>query len=133
MNCQISLLPFCVFASLAYMQLYLPSLFCRPQTNEKVEHFFRIFFGTEKNEQWIYFISCFSDQATVLCCPKDNHRYALSCIPDIGEPSFDFQYAGQSATLARFDYSKSICPQHLFYENNNFLHHSISYIFSRIF
>jgi hypothetical protein len=72
-------------------------------------------------------------QATVLCCPKDNHRCNLSYIPGKDEPSSRFLHAGQSAASARFDCSKSICPQHHYYENDNFLHHSISYKFSQIF
>jgi len=79
------------------------------------------------------FMLFFSDQAMVLCYLKDNHHCFLPCIPGKGEPSSDFQYAGQSATSAQFDCSKSICPQHHFYENDNFPHHSISYKLSQMF
>jgi len=74
----------------------------------------------------------FSDQAKVLYYPRDNYHYALSGIQDKDEPSSGFQYAGQLAISVRFGSSKSICPQHHFYENDNFLHHNISYM-SQIF
>jgi hypothetical protein len=72
-------------------------------------------------------------RATVLCCPKDNHRCNLSYIPGKDEPSSRFRHAGQSAASARFDCSKSICPQHHYYENDNFLHHGNSYKLSQRF
>jgi hypothetical protein len=68
-----------------------------------------------------------------LCCPKDNYRCGLSYIPGKDEPSSRFRHAGQSAILARFDCSKNIRPQHHFYENDSFLHRSISYKLSHMF
>jgi len=78
-------------------------------------------------------MSSFSRQAMALCCPKDNPNYYSPCIPDRGEPACYFQYAGQSAISAHFDCSKSICPKHHFYENDSFLHRSISYKLSLMF
>jgi hypothetical protein len=68
----------------------------------------------------------FGDQATAWCYPKDNRCCWLSCIPGKDEPSSRFRHAGQSATSARFDYSRSKCLQHHSYENDSFLHRSIS-------